>query len=299
MSRLKIAGIFVCLYAFAIFFFAYVYSQMPHAFYESNIKYELAYAEKTKTLTNEIIYDLYRGPCQPAAAQNDPFCLDAKAYDVDLGDGKTASISNFSYAATLSVADGAIVVPVWDNATFSDGSRSSINLSVKISNDGHNPERPIEILSDVFTSDKFLNTSGFNAEFLFPDPNEAPLLNDSQWRALTRFIVESQFRAKVRTQSSNSIAAYIAVPGNVGQVDALVGQMNAFLQASSGYTSDLDDNFGRMTYFSAVTITTVGFGDIVPITSAARRWVAIEAILGIVLIGVFINLVVGAADRTA
>lgn len=45
----------------------------------------------------------------------------------------------------------------------------------------------------------------------------------------------------------------------------------------------------RMAYFSAVTITTVGFGDIAPVTTQARVFVAAEAILGIIFVGLFLN----------
>ena len=48
-------------------------------------------------------------------------------------------------------------------------------------------------------------------------------------------------------------------------------------------------NLIRMIYLSAVTITTVGFGDIVPITDIARVLVASEAVLGIIIIGLFLN----------
>ncbi len=47
--------------------------------------------------------------------------------------------------------------------------------------------------------------------------------------------------------------------------------------------------FWRMFYFSAVTITTLGYGDIVPISDLARLLVAAESILGIILIGLFFN----------
>lgn len=47
--------------------------------------------------------------------------------------------------------------------------------------------------------------------------------------------------------------------------------------------------FWRMFYFSAVTITTLGYGDIVPISDHARMLVATESILGIILIGLFFN----------
>ena len=44
-----------------------------------------------------------------------------------------------------------------------------------------------------------------------------------------------------------------------------------------------------MFYLSAATITTLGYGDIVPITTTARMWVAVEAILGVVTIGLFLT----------
>ena len=44
-----------------------------------------------------------------------------------------------------------------------------------------------------------------------------------------------------------------------------------------------------MLYLSVVTITTLGYGDIVPITPLARFFTGIEALGGIVLIGLFLN----------
>jgi len=46
-----------------------------------------------------------------------------------------------------------------------------------------------------------------------------------------------------------------------------------------------------MCYFSAVTITTLGFGDITPVTSAARAVTGSLAVVGVVLIGLFLNAV--------
>jgi ion channel len=47
----------------------------------------------------------------------------------------------------------------------------------------------------------------------------------------------------------------------------------------------------RMCYFSAITITTLGFGDITPVTTEARVLVGTEAVLGVVIIGLFLNAV--------
>lgn len=49
-------------------------------------------------------------------------------------------------------------------------------------------------------------------------------------------------------------------------------------------------------YFSVVTITTLGYGDITPQTEMARSLAALESIFGIVLIGLFLNSVARASD---
>jgi hypothetical protein len=71
--------------------------------------------------------------------------------------------------------------------------------------------------------------------------------------------------------------------------EPLNDDITGFANAVSGFPSRATGSYARMFYFSAVTITTLGYGDIVPITTAARLLVAAEAILGIVLIGLFIN----------
>jgi hypothetical protein len=60
-------------------------------------------------------------------------------------------------------------------------------------------------------------------------------------------------------------------------------------RASIGRATPDWNTFIRMLYFSAITITTVGYGDIVPVTTRTRLLVAIEAVFGVVLIGLFLN----------
>jgi hypothetical protein len=50
-------------------------------------------------------------------------------------------------------------------------------------------------------------------------------------------------------------------------------------------------------YFSVVTITTLGYGDITPQTESARILTALEACLGIVTIGLFLNAVARRSDE--
>ncbi len=49
--------------------------------------------------------------------------------------------------------------------------------------------------------------------------------------------------------------------------------------------------FWRMLYFSVSTITTLGFGDIVPVTPSARGLVTFEAFLGPLLLGFFLAVI--------
>jgi ion channel len=66
-------------------------------------------------------------------------------------------------------------------------------------------------------------------------------------------------------------------------------ELATFLKESNGFTSNASDNCLRMLYLSAVTITTIGYGDIVPVAPEARLLVTIEAIVGAFLIGLFLN----------
>jgi len=66
-------------------------------------------------------------------------------------------------------------------------------------------------------------------------------------------------------------------------------ELAKFLKESNGFTSNASDNFMRMFYLSAMTITTIGYGDIVPMTPCARISVTAEGIFGVFLIGLFLN----------
>lgn len=51
----------------------------------------------------------------------------------------------------------------------------------------------------------------------------------------------------------------------------------------------LNNNFLSNLYYSAVTVTTLGYGDITPINEIAALLVGAESVLGVVIIGLFLN----------
>jgi len=69
----------------------------------------------------------------------------------------------------------------------------------------------------------------------------------------------------------------------------LNNKLNEFYNTLNGQHSSFTENYWRMLYFSSVTVTTLGYGDIVPMTTKARILISIEAILGVLLIGLFLN----------
>jgi hypothetical protein len=75
--------------------------------------------------------------------------------------------------------------------------------------------------------------------------------------------------------------------------------INQFMRDQNGYTSEASGNFFRMLYFAATTVTTLGLGDIVPVSALARAIVTLETVSGIFAAGMFLNALANRAkDRS-
>ncbi len=77
--------------------------------------------------------------------------------------------------------------------------------------------------------------------------------------------------------------------GTLVMAPAIYGRLLAFYLSVGGDPHYASDLWWRMLYLSAVTITTLGFGDVTPITGTARALVGSEAVLGVVVIGLFLG----------
>jgi hypothetical protein len=65
--------------------------------------------------------------------------------------------------------------------------------------------------------------------------------------------------------------------------------IDSYRRAATGDPSSEGDPFWRFLYLSAITITTLGFGDITPVSNSARLLVGLEAVLGVAFAGLFLN----------
>jgi hypothetical protein len=74
-------------------------------------------------------------------------------------------------------------------------------------------------------------------------------------------------------------------------------ELSLFFDGLQGNPIAVSWAFPRMLYFTAIVATTVGFGDIVPMTPTARFTVAMQAVLSIAVAGLFLNAVAFRASR--
>lgn len=115
-------------------------------------------------------------------------------------------------------------------------------------------------------------------------PISLPSLRKSQSDLAQRmFPLPPRFRSPGEVDANDGTVGYLVL------TDDLVNRMREWANARRGFPAQSSGSYARMLYLSAITITTVGFGDILPITDRARFAVAFEAVLGIVLIGLFLS----------
>lgn len=134
--------------------------------------------------------------------------------------------------------------------------------------------------------------------WLDPQKEAPPTRNQNLY--LKHFDVNESTRFNFTNTIGNS--AVESLRGNVVISEQLDAELLNYFSAINGFPLYFArgkwSNFPRMLYFSAVTVTTVGYGDIVPVTDGARIAVASEAILGIVVIGLFLNGLAGRNKST-
>ncbi len=83
-----------------------------------------------------------------------------------------------------------------------------------------------------------------------------------------------------------------------GVVDAnkIVGSVSLYL-LNGIETADWEQLFSRVAYFSFVTLTTLGYGDISPASRIAEFFVEMEAVFGMFYMAIFVSSLINLAGR--
>ena len=86
------------------------------------------------------------------------------------------------------------------------------------------------------------------------------------------------------------VVVFLADPGSFS------GEPVDALQSARATDGQATDAFPVFTYLSYITLTTLGYGDITPVSSVARTHVMLEAIGGVLFIAVMVASLVGTRD---
>jgi hypothetical protein len=100
-----------------------------------------------------------------------------------------------------------------------------------------------------------------------------------------------------------AIAGYGERPQNTAAVSAFIVFLFAFLYGASDYlhysieNPCLQQKVIDVVYFSLVTFTTLGLGDIAPVTTLGKVLICFEAVIGAFMIAVFVVVFVRKMSR--
>lgn len=102
-----------------------------------------------------------------------------------------------------------------------------------------------------------------------------------------------QARAITRDVLYAGVATYLLI-GNIFTVwYVLVEVTTQLTMDTSAFTLNGEVTWQKMFYFSYTTLTTLGYGDILPATSAAQSFATLEAIIGVLYVAILVGRLVG------
>ncbi len=300
---MRLLAIFGSAYIAAIFIFASIYTGMDHAFYDDKIKQEIPFRDETIDISKAIFEALQRPPCQKQATQQLPFCHTSERL-VNIDSETDISVGTFNTSHIVTVGDGQLSLEGWFEAAVISKAKADTD------NNDYEVRARIDFQQNDFFAQKTLAGYTFygplnDDELQFKPVVKAAVTFD---RPINRKGNELALPPEELNKLYQYIAGHILIAhvissdGNTYRLDLytpddLARRMDKLIAAASGYTSELNDNFSRMVYFSATTISTLGLGDIVPIRNPARWLVTAEAIVGAALLGLFLNALANSANR--
>ncbi len=246
---------FLGIYILVIFVFAFLYQVIPQGFYHSNIKHENSYKEGIKKIKNDLI-DVFRKSIAKSILSKNCRIEKSNLSPIDFEFHQNSPIARFSFQVSVGFSDKKYIGVKFYKIQLEMQVDSSINTEFN----KFIREVPIKFNSEIIHEFKINNP--------IPSLIKSEICN---FKSEKFFIFSKMF---------NSYTI---------EVDQKIeNEIYRFYNASQGFPFDIPDTFLRMLYFSAITITSVGFGDITPLTTYSRLLVGVEAILGNLIFGIFL-----------
>jgi len=251
------------MYIIVIIIFAVIYTNIPSGFYHETIRLESSYDREAEEFSKKILEAMKANFKE--VYKKEQLCFDDIEIDISTMDvGK-------SY-----VKSERVIVP--------------INLVVEVENLENDKDRDKEeseckkknqnekiVYTDFFDISLSTNALKINDKFFVP-------------LVVTSNVFVKCHNIDVDKINYNQLFKHEGFLSPVIKIDeGIEKEIQDFLLASKGFSNDINNHFLSMLYLSAVTITTIGYGDIVPITLITRMLITIEALIGMTLMGIFLN----------
>lgn len=246
------------MYLLSIILFAYMYTGLPLHFYHMTTQYEPQLERLCNQVKKSIEKDL---------KDNFKRRYSQKAIYLDeehkwLCDANRMYVSNFAYEDNIPTISLVIeLIGVEDGQTLDVGNRDeTVHTEIK-----------------VILQKSYLQTN-----------EGVTLVGKIEKETLTNELLQELSLDKIRYEDLFCISSTHDLVG-IKFSNKTFEEIRAYNMAVRGFPINVEGNFLRMLYLSMITITGLGFGDIVPITNVARILIGIETVWGIVLLALFGN----------
>ena len=268
--------LFLILFMGCILFFAIVYSMLPTgSFFHSSIKHEDAF-QNLKRDTMSSLYQLFitryeersHGYSRPSFKDLYMTLPDKDFMDLDLKFENNKL--NIGLKSSMAIQMESDWIHVW-NATIHYELMPSKFFKKKVSNKSH------------YVGKVRINRLKIEKKGSGIDNMTLPVVLDFTYLLFLSDHDFQQYYEYTDKRPNRVLYMLSYIPEKV------FNKITKYIIESKGAPYGFSENFWRMLYFSTVTITTLGYGDIIPISNTARMLIALESFLGLLLIGLFIN----------
>lgn len=273
--------IYALTYLICIPLFALIYNSLPYQFYHATVQYENSLFDDKDSIL-KIIND----------AIVERFKISNKSSEKITKLGWKVSINQL-YFESIQVEGNKLKIPfiiylqqknLSENTYSIKRVRSEFLVTLAKAVSGKDG-------SEIYLLEIAVSDSDENSpiEFLLSEMIGDPLYAQSEYGSTTVSRFTSEGLVEVESGNFNECSNVKCRSISIGVSEEVYKKIKELLEIYNGKPPNSEGNFWRMFYLSSVTITTLGYGDIVPVTTTTRILISLETVLGVILIGLFLN----------